>query len=140
MKLIFQRSLLFSLCLFFTAFSMAQNKTIKGKVIDEKGEAIVKASVVGKGTTSGTSTNMDGTFTLSVPESVKTLVISAIGFAEQEVPANSTTEIILQSNTTANLDEVVVVGYGSQKKSVVTGAISSVKAKDLENVPNGRIE
>jgi TonB-linked SusC/RagA family outer membrane protein len=119
---------------------MAQNKTVRGKVVDEKGEPVVKATVIGKGTTTGTSTNVDGTFSLSVPESVTTLVISAIGYVQQEVPANSASDITLKSSSATNLDEVVVVGYGSQKKSVVTGAISSVKAKDLENVPNGRIE
>ncbi|HXS55218.1 MAG TPA: TonB-dependent receptor [Hanamia sp.] len=140
MKQVFQRFCIFSLCLFFTSASMAQNKTVHGKVMDEKGEPVVKATVIGKGTTSGTSTNVDGTFSLSVPESVTTLVISAIGYVQQEVPANSASNVTLKSSSATNLDEVVVVGYGSQKKSVVTGAISSVKAKDLANVPNGRIE
>jgi TonB-linked SusC/RagA family outer membrane protein len=119
---------------------MAQNKLVEGKVVDQKGEAIAQASVLAKGTTTGTSTKSDGTFSLSVPESVTTLVISAINFVQQEVPATSPVNVTLQSNTATNLNEVVVVGYGSQKKSNVTGAISSVKASDLQNIPNGRIE
>lgn len=140
MKPVFQRFCIFFLCLFFTSFLMAQNKLVEGKVVDQKGEAVAQATVLAKGTTIGTSTKVDGTFSLSVPQPATTLVISAIGFIQQEVPATSPANVILANSTVANLDEVVVVGYGTQKKSVVTGAISSVKAKELENVPNGRIE
>lgn len=140
MKPVFQRFCIFFLCLFFTSFSMAQNKLVEGKVVDQKGEAVAHATVLAKGTTIGTSTKTDGTFSLSVPQSATTLVISAIGFIQQEVPATSPVNVSLVNSTVTNLDEVVVVGYGTQKKSVVTGAISSVKAKELENVPNGRIE
>ena len=140
MKPVFQRFCIFFLCLLFTSFSMAQNKVVEGKVVDQKGEGIAQATVLAKGTTTGTSTKSDGTFSLSVPESVTTLVISAINFVEQEVPATSPVNVTLNNSSATNLNEVVVVGYGSQKKSNVTGAISSVKASDLQNIPNGRIE
>jgi TonB-linked SusC/RagA family outer membrane protein len=140
MKQILQRFCIFSLCLLFASFSMAQNKEITGRVTDEKGEPVARASVLVQGTTTGTTTKSDGTFSLSVPESATTLVISAINFTQQEVPATSPVNVTLTSSTATNLNEVVVVGYGSQKKSNVTGAISSVKASDLQNIPNGRIE
>jgi hypothetical protein len=75
MKQILQRFCIFSLCLLFTSFSMAQNKEVTGKVTDEKGEPVARASVLVKGTTTGTTTKSDGTFVLSVPESATTLVI-----------------------------------------------------------------
>jgi TonB-linked SusC/RagA family outer membrane protein len=126
--------------LFLTYSASAQNKTITGKVSDENGSPILAASVIVKGTNLGTSTGVNGEFSLSVPESATTLTVSSTGFATKDVPITGNNIAVSMTRTTAHLDEVVVVGYGSQKKSNVTGAISSVKASDLENIPNGRIE
>ncbi|MCJ8164412.1 TonB-dependent receptor [Pontibacter sp. E15-1] len=119
----------------------AQAATITGKVTDENGAELPGVTVVLKGTTKGTTTDIAGNFSLPVPEGNGTLVFSFIGYLAQEVPINNraTLNISLKPDT-KTLDEVVVVGYGTQKKSVVTGAISSVKASDLENQQITRVE
>jgi len=102
------------------------NRTIKGKVTDDKGAAISKASVLAKGTSLGTATSDSGAFTLQVPVSAKTLVISAVGFETSEVAIEgSTLQITLQS-ATGKLDEVVVVCYGTPKDNKVPGVISNL--------------
>lgn len=121
-------------------FSFAQNRTITGKVTDGT-SPVAGASVTVKNSTEGTITNDQGEFTLSVPGSATMLVISSLGHETKEVEiAGNSVSVNLVKSAASSLDEVVVVGYGSQRKSVVTGTISSVRAKDLENVPNGRIE
>ncbi len=105
---------------------MAQNVTVKGVVSDQIGPAI-GVSVVEKGTTNGTTTDLDGQFTLSVkPDAV--LVISSIGYATQEITVGSQREFIISlQEDTEFLDEVVVVGYGTMKKSDLAGASVSMK-------------
>ncbi len=135
------KGILLSLFLLLSTFSWAQDKTITGKVTDENNVGVVGASVTIKNSTVGTRTNETGEFTLSVPTSANTLIITYVGYASKEMPiTGNTVSVSLVRSAGASLDEVVVVGYGTQRKSNVTGAISSVKAKDLENVPNGRIE
>ncbi|TKG97117.1 TonB-dependent receptor [Puteibacter caeruleilacunae] len=114
--------------------SYAQSKSIKGKVVDATGELLPGVSVIVKGTTVGTTTNLDGAFTLSVPENAKTLVFSFIGMKEKEVNIVGKTEINVQlEESNINLDELVVVGYGTQKKANLTGAVAAVKSERLEN-------
>src|SRR5690606_14498315 len=140
MKKSFQKSFLLSLAVFIASLSMAQNKTLTGRVTGENGELIANATVVAQNSQSGTSTGTNGEFSITVPADVSVLVVSSVGYAVKEVPViGSFIEVVLKRNE-ANLEEVVVVGYGTQKKSNITGAISSVKASDLENVPSGRIE
>ena len=107
--------------------SIMQQKTIKGTVVDETGEPIIGANVVEKGTTNGVITDFNGEFTLNVPLN-STLQISYIGYNMQEVKIISTTQTlnIKMVEDTKTLDEVVVVGYGVQKKANLTGAVSSV--------------
>lgn len=128
------------LSLLFSIYSQAQDITVKGKVVDESGFPIPGATVLIKGTFLATSTDFDGDYTIKA-DSQATLMISYLGYNPIEELINGRLQIdfklIPQSQ---NLDEVVVVGYGTQKKSVVTGAISSIKAKDLENLPITRIE
>ncbi len=121
--------------LFFLAIGMAFSQTqVRGIVVDEKGEPIIGASVLVKGTTSGASTDIDGKFTLSAP-SPSTLVVSYVGMKTKEVPASANMKIVLQSDTEL-LKEVVVVGYGTQKKENLTGAVSSVDvSKTLDSRP-----
>ncbi|AKD05429.1 TonB-dependent receptor [Pontibacter korlensis] len=119
----------------------AQAVTVSGKVTDESGTALPGVTVILKGTTKGTTTDVAGNYSLDLPEGNGILLFSYIGYTTQEVPVNnrSTINITLALDTKA-LEEVVVVGYGTQKKSVVTGAISSVKSSDLENQQITRVE
>jgi hypothetical protein len=107
---------------------------ISGKVIDDKGEPIIGASVLELGTTRGTQTDLDGHFSLrTTPNAI--LRISYIGYITQEVKAVNDLTIIMKTNTTA-LDEIVVVGYGQQKKVNLTGAVATVDiARNLEGRP-----
>lgn len=113
-----------------------QATAVQGKVTGSKGEALPGVTVVLKGTTTGTTTGMDGTFSLNVPNGTGTLVFSYIGYVAQEVSVDgkSTINIILQEDTKA-LDEVVIVGYGEQKKAHLTGSVSTVNAEVLESRP-----
>jgi TonB-dependent SusC/RagA subfamily outer membrane receptor len=136
------KSLLVSFFLCFASISIyAQNYEIKGTVSDASGSPLPGVSVVVKNTAKGASTDFDGKFTLSNVKKGETLVFSFIGYTTKEVAVSNSNYLNVTLNEdTQSLEEVVVVGYGTQKKSVVTGAISSVKAKDIENIPNGRIE
>lgn len=119
----------------------AQTTKVTGSVISaEDNEPIVGASIVVKGTTVGTVTNFDGTFSLEVPSSAKTLVISYVGMESKEVEIKPTLRIIMESNSQM-LDEVMVVAYGTTKKSTFTGSASTIKnekiaARQTSNVTN----
>ena len=113
-----------------SATALAQKRTYTGTVVDDQNEPVIGASVVQKGTSNGTVTDFDGNFSVSVDEG-STLVISYIGLVTQEVKAANNLRIVLKSDDKM-LDEVVVVGYGVQKKSVVTAAIAKVSAEDLD--------
>jgi TonB-linked SusC/RagA family outer membrane protein len=110
---------------------------ISGKVTDENGQPLPGASVLEKGTTNGTTTDVDGNFSLSVMGSNSVIVFSFIGYTTQEVPVgNQTTFSITLEPDTRTLSEVVVVGYGTVKKSDLTGAVSSVKGEELTAYPS----
>ena len=116
----------------FVINAQAQNKTVTGKVTDSKdGSAIVAASVVGQGTTIGTRTAADGSFKLSVPASVNTLFISSVGYASKQVTVTGGDLKVTLVESSEQLNEVVVIGYGTARKKDVTGAVSSVQAKDF---------
>ncbi|MBP3518255.1 MAG: TonB-dependent receptor [Parabacteroides sp.] len=108
-------------------------KRISGKIVDSTGEPVIGANIVEKGTTNGTITDLDGNFTLEVsPKS--TLLVSYIGYAPQEVAVGNQLNIQVKLHEdTEMLDEVVVVGYGTQKKSDVTTAVASVSSENLKN-------
>src|SRR5687767_5845326 len=111
--------------LLISAQVLAQNnRTISGRVTDEKGTAVSNASVIVKGTNIGTVTAPDGSFSLSVPADAKSLLISSIGMGEKEVSLSSSTSyaVNLSSVSKTDLDEVVVVGYGTQKRADLTGS------------------
>ena len=111
--------------------------TITGRVADEQGKALPGATVVVKGNTGlGTGTDTDGRFSLTVPTGNETLVISSIGYVTQELALGGKTELNVRMVVDNQaLDEVVVVGYGTQKKSDLTGAVGSVTAKELTERP-----
>src|SRR5574344_2114961 len=105
--------------------------TVKGNIVDEKGEAVIGATVMQKGSSNATMTDLNGNFVLKVPSDA-TLVISYIGYTTQSVKAATSLKVVLKEANTA-LSEVVVVGYGTQKKANLTGSVSSVDSKDLGN-------
>ncbi len=105
---------------------------VKGSIKDEKGEAIVGASVIIKGLTKGTTSDADGRFSFSVPTDKASIIISYIGYETQEVPVGNRTlfDIVLKADL-KQLDEVVVVGYGEIKKADLTGAVAQIQTKDI---------
>ena len=120
-----------------TGFNIIQQdkKTISGRVVDRNGEPVIGVNVVEKGTTNGTITGMDGKFTLNVSPNA-TLMLSYIGYKAQEIAVNNRTQynVVLDEDTEA-LDEVVVVGYGTMKKSSLTGSVTKVETEKLEGFP-----
>jgi hypothetical protein len=105
---------------------------ISGKVSDENGEGVPGVNVLVKGSTVGTTTAGDGTYSLNVPDGNSTLVFSFIGYITQEVPINNRTTInVSLVPDVQSLNEVVVVGYGTVKKSDLTGSVASIKADKL---------
>ena len=118
-----------------TVTGFAQNKTVSGIVVDKAGEAVIGASVLVKGTSNGTITDFDGKFTLSnVPEK-GIITITYIGYEGQDISiAGKNTLKVILAEDTETLDEVVVVGYGTQKKTDLTGSVMSVKSEDITSV------
>lgn len=126
--------ILFAALTFFTGLAMA--KTINGKVLDANDEEpIIGASVIVKGGTIGTTTDIDGKFTIDVPASAKTLVVTYVGMEPQEfaiknIPAE---DFVVHLKSTNNLEEVVVTGMGTRKKITLTGAVTNVNMGDLKH-------
>lgn len=133
------------LLLLFFAFmlpidTLAQNIQLNGTVTDVSGESVIGASVLEKGTTNGVITDIDGNFTLSVSPKA-TIIISYVGYAPQEIALNGRKELkVVLKEDTELLDEVVVIGYGTQKKSDVSGSVSSVSGDKLNNIPTANAE
>lgn len=114
----------------------AQQKTISGKVTDDQGNPLSNVSVLVKGTKLGTSTDDQGNYTISVPPSARRLVFSGIDLASQEAPiGESTTISITMASSSKDMEEVIVVAYGSVKKGENTGSSAQINAKDFENRP-----
>lgn len=117
-----------------------QSRKIVGEVVDTKGEPLIGVNVAVKGQPVGTIADMDGKFTLDIPTGNVTLVFSYIGYVSQELkPSNTSMKVVLREDT-QNLDEVVVVGYGTQKKSDLTGSITKVDAEDFKTTPVTGVE
>ena len=112
-----------------------QSSTIRGKVIDTNGDPVIGANIVEKGTTNGTTTDVEGNFSINA-KSGSTLVITFIGYVREEVKANAgrRMEIILQEDS-ETLEEVVVVGYGTMKKADLTGSVATVGSEVIEDRP-----
>ena len=131
-----------SSCLLFFGQLSAQTRTVSGKVTDEKGVAIANVSVVIRGVSTGTSTKTDGTYSISVPSTAKSLLFSSIGFAPLEMPLGnkSVLTVVMTTSSDKDLQDVVVVGYGTQKKADVTSAISRVSGDKVANVPLSSVD
>lgn len=112
----------------------AKTHQLQGTVYDENGEPVIGASVMVKGTSIGTATNLEGDFVLNVP-SKGILVVSYVGYKSQEIVLKGQRKIDIHLEVDAgSLDEVVVVGYGVQKKATLTGSVSSVGGEDIKKV------
>ncbi len=123
-------ALMLSLFAFCTSVS-AQDKTVSGKITDNKdGKPLSSVTIAVKGSTIATQTAADGTFKFKVPATVKTLVVSSIGYSSRELPIDGNLNISLTA-TDAALNEVVVVGYGTTRKRDLTGAVATVSSKDF---------
>lgn len=122
------------------AADFVQDKSLTGKVVDENDEGLPGASVLVKGTSIGATTDSNGDFRLAVPDDAETLVVSYIGYATREVAIGGQSSItIALVQDLSTLGEVVVVGYGEQRKSDLTGAITSVRGEDLAQLPTQKV-
>ena len=128
---------LFIVCLGSSGMLFAQQqKTISGTIKTTEGETLPGVSILIKGTSDGTITNIDGNYTLQVPADAKTLRITYVGMISKNVNiGNQTTINVTLKEDIQGLEEVVVVGYGTQKKENLTGAVDVVNAKELANRP-----
>ena len=131
------RVFLAGVLMLFSFMAYAQERTVTGRVYDSSGESIIGASVVVQGTMQGVVTDMDGAFQLKVQPS-QSLVISFLGYKDVILPVGNKNDfkIILEEDS-KKLDEVVVVGYATQKKVNLTGSVASVSAKDIQDIPVG---
>jgi len=125
------------LWLIFSTTAHAQSQQISGTIKDETGAAVEGVDVIVKGSTKGVQSGASGRFTISIPGASATLIISHVGFVTQEVPAaaGSTPEVILKRNV-SSLNDVVVIGYGTQRRREVTGAVSVVDLGATKDVPS----
>lgn len=126
----------------FATVALAQNRTIKGRIVDEKGEALTGATIVATGTTIATSADIQGNFSLSVPANTTNITISFIGYLDLQRPISTdVTDLgtIALSPSAKSLNEVVVIGYGTQRREAVTGSVSSIGGEALREVPSANI-
>ncbi len=137
-----RKFLLFMAALFFFAGANAQEKTIAGKITDARdGTPMLGVTISGKGSSVYTQSGPDGSFRITVPNSVTVLVFSSVGFANTEVTiGNRSTLDVRLSTDGKSLDEVVVVAYGTQRKAEMTGASSKVESKELANIPRASVD
>lgn len=134
-----------AMCILFLFASVAaysQSRTITGKITDSKdGSPMGGVTVTAKGTRTGVQTKADGTYSITVPSSVNTLVISSVGFASREISvAGSSTADVSLIATNTSLNEVVVIGYGTQRRKEVTGAIAKVSGDKLNSIVSPSFE
>ncbi len=125
--------------LLFTAGIYAQ-KTISGTITEDDGTPLIGASVLIKGTSNGTITDLEGNFSLNVPGDDAVLVISYTGYLTKEVALNGESSVKVVLDAGVGLDEIVVTGYSVGNKRSTTGAVSTIKSRDLTAVPSGNVE
>ena len=121
--------------------SVAQKLVVKGTVTDTEGHELPGVNVVVKGTSQGATTDGSGAYSISMDQADAALVFSFVGYqAKEEKPGSRAVLNVVLSTDDKTLNEVVVVGYGTQKKSDITGSIASVSAKELKNFPVARVD
>lgn len=150
-KIIVNRMIIFAFAVVFAgvlalaydnAYAQNAKSTVTGTVVDSKGEPIPGANIIWKGTTTGTTANVDGKFSINTVKACKTLEISSIGFQTMEYEITNPSEpvnAVLEDDSYA-LDETVVIGYGTQTKRTITSAITSLKAEELSGYVGSSIE
>lgn len=121
-----------------STLAMAQTP-FKGKVLDENGEPVIGASLLVVGTNRGTITDIDGSFTLTAPEGSGQIKVSYVGMVSQIVGIKPNLKITLKSDS-QNLDEVVVIAYGTTSSKNLTGAVSSVRGEAIKNLPGPSVD
>lgn len=122
------------------AQAQSSKLTVKGFVKDDKGDPMIGVTIIIKGTSQGTVSNADGSYTIDVPYGGATMMVSYIGYAPQEINVNNRTKIdITLLEDSKALEEVVVVGYNVQKKETITGSIATITTKDLKQSPTANI-
>ena len=115
-------------------------KKVTGKVTDEKGESLPGVNIVAKGTNISTQTDLDGRFTIEVPDNVTTLIVSYIGLQEEEVTIKNAPLLIILKEVGQQMNEVIVVGYETVRKKDVTGAVSRISGAEVRNSPAASVE
>lgn len=140
-KLVFLRNVLcISLVLFLPLLTFAQQTPVSGKVVDESGQPLTGVTITEKGTRNATTTKADGTFQLNVASAKATLVLSYVGYDQQELNVDGRSDLSFSMKPSVNsLQDVVVVGYGTQKKSDVTGALSRITAAEIQERPSQNV-
>lgn len=135
-------SVLMAIVAFMLSAAGASAQTaVRGKVVSDKGEPVIGAAVIVQNTSVGTVTDIDGRFSIDLPDGGEKLVVSCLGFADAVVPVGegSDLNIVLKENA-ALLDELVVVGYGVQKKATLTGAVTAIGSSELESTKSMNVE
>ena len=136
-----KKNRLIHLLLIFPIILFAQSKAITGTVIDENKMPLPGASILVKGLSIGSFTDFDGNFSLNIPETGEVLVVSYLGYLTKELVIGNKATFNIQLEIDANsLDEIVVVGYGTQRKSDITGAVTSVKVDAIAVAQNTTID
>ncbi|MEO5995542.1 MAG: TonB-dependent receptor [Chitinophagaceae bacterium] len=133
----FKKTVFFSLLVMLGIFAAAQSRShVTGVVKDDKGVPAANVTVVVKGSSKGVTTNSEGVFSIDVTDPKSTLVVSYIGFTTQEIPLENRNQLdVSLVNNNSQMDAVVVVGYGTQKKVTVTGSVATVKGTELQKSP-----
>jgi TonB-linked SusC/RagA family outer membrane protein len=148
-KLLFKKTFLFKHCFFLFLITCCLTSfandpyafTVRGKVVDDKGAGLSGATITEKGQLNATTSGNDGSFSITIQGQSAVLVVSYVGLESREIPVNSTTTAVnVQLNPVmSSLEDVIVVGYGTQRRSVSTVAVSSVKGEQLASVPAANI-
>lgn len=137
----FRGRLLLLVFLIYSTSLFAQERTVTGRITDGEGAPLPGVTVVIKDKLTGTVTDIEGKFTIKVPDNNTTLKISYVGYLNQDIVVTDQTNIDLTlTESIKEIDQVVVIGYGSQKKSDLTGSVASVSAKELNSVPVARVD
>lgn len=127
-------------CLLVLTLTVWSQRTITGQIVEKNKEPIIGAAILEKGTSNGTTTDVEGNFSLAVASDSSVLVVSYIGLKTQEIKVGDQSVIsVTMEDDTKDLEEVVIIGYGSVKKSDLTGAVTTLKPADVKQVPTGNV-
>ncbi|MFP4019411.1 MAG: carboxypeptidase-like regulatory domain-containing protein, partial [Bacteroidales bacterium] len=137
-----RKGILTIISLFICALAFGQEQTISGKIMNAENDSpLPGVNIVVKGTNTGTTSDMNGEYEITIPENQNVLEFSFVGYQSKTIEINGRTTInVALQPRDEELEEVVVVGYGSQKKSLVTGSISEMESEDLSGLPISRAE